>query len=167
MNAAIQTARDALMCSPRDPCAYDNTCHNHKVLDDEQERLLRGHALPGGCGGCGGPHRFDTSVPSVLWNRVIRSQGISEFLCTSCIVREFARAGVSFTATLWSDEFHGLPIAVEVKGAVSTAAHELDEENNRLRSALSKVHDQAREALDDATRPRAGVLMQPDKQVPR
>lgn len=104
------------------------------------------------CGGCGGPHRFDTSVPSVLWNRVIRSLGISEYLCLTCILRAFARAGISFTATLWGDGFDGLPIAVEVNGAVSRAVHELNEENNRLRSTLSEVYDRCRAALDDATR---------------
>ena len=104
------------------------------------------------CGGCGGPHRFDTSVPSVLWNRVIRPLDIGEYLCLACIVREFARAGVSFTATLWGDGFDGLPIAVEVNGAASRAAYELNEENNRLRSTLHEVHDRCRAALDDATR---------------
>ena len=67
------------------------------------------------CGGCGGPHRFDTSVPSVLWNRVIRPLDIGEYLCLTCIVREFAKAGISFTATLWGDGLGGLPIAGESK----------------------------------------------------
>lgn len=99
MNAAILAARDALECNAEDPCSREHICDNHGVLAAEQDRLLAGHGLPAGCGGCGGPHRFDTSVPSVLWNRVIRSQGLSEYLCAACIVREFAKAGVSFTAT--------------------------------------------------------------------
>lgn len=66
------------------------------------------------CGICGGPHRFDTSVPSAAWNRVIRSQGLPELLCFSCIVVEFTKAGESFTATLWSDELPGVPIEVHI-----------------------------------------------------
>lgn len=156
MNAAIQAARDALKCDPQDPfiCEADNPCRNHQVLAAEQERLLAGHGLPDGCGGCGGPHRFDTSVPSVLWNRVIREQGLSEYLCTACIVREFAKAGVSFTATLWGDGVDGIPIAVEVNGGIATAAHELDEENSHLRAALSAIQDRTDAALGDAQRGR-------------
>lgn len=66
---------------------------------------------------CGGPHPFDTTVPSDTWNRVIRAQGLPEYLCTTCIIRAFALAGVSFTAELWSariDQFAGLPIAVTI-----------------------------------------------------
>ena len=105
------------------------------------------------CGYCGGPHRFDTSVPSVLWNAVIRPLGGSEYLCLTCVAEAFARQGTSFTATLWGAGFNGLPIAVEINGAASTAAHDLGEENNWLRAALSEVYDRAREALDGATRP--------------
>ena len=53
------------------------------------------------CGGCGGPHPFDTSVPSPLWNRVIRDGGLSDFLCTTCIVLAFVKAGESFEAELY------------------------------------------------------------------
>ena len=106
------------------------------------------------CGGCGGPHRFDTSVPSVLWNRVVRAQGLSDYLCLPCIVRAFAKAGVSFPATLWGDGFDGLPIAVEINGAVSTAAREVSEQNNHLRGALSEIMDRARDAHTAACRAR-------------
>lgn len=107
-------------------------------------------AAPLRCGGCDGPHRFDTSVPSVLWNRVVRAQGLSDYLCTACIVRAFAKAGVSFTATLYGDGFDGLPIAVEINGATATTAHEVSEQNNTLRAALWDVHDRARAVLDGA-----------------
>lgn len=93
----------------------------------------------GQCGGCGGPHRFDTSVPSVLWNRVVRAAGLADYLCATCVVRAFAKAGVSFTATLYGDDFDGLPISVEINGATSTAAHEIQEQNNSLRAALYKL----------------------------
>jgi len=83
---------------------------NQRVLELERRMKLQHGTLF--CGGCGGPHRFDTSIPNELWNEVIRAKGISEYLCTSCIVREFALAGKDFTATLWSDDFNGVSLAV-------------------------------------------------------
>lgn len=77
------------------------------------------------CGGCGGLYRFDTSVPSPLWNAVIRANGGSEYLCTACIVRAFAKAKVSFTATLWGDGFSGEGIVVTYLETPHTA--ELDD----------------------------------------
>lgn len=67
------------------------------------------------CGLCGGPHRFDTSIDSWEWNRVIREQGLPELLCLSCIVLEFAKAGRPFVAQLWGDELNGLVIRVEME----------------------------------------------------
>lgn len=64
------------------------------------------------CKGCGGPHRFDTSVESCTWNRVIRSQGLPELLCLSCIVAEFAKSGEGFSATLWGEDLPGVAIFV-------------------------------------------------------
>ncbi len=68
------------------------------------------------CDGCQGVYRFDTSVPSVLWNRVMRADGVerSELLCAACIVRVFAKAGESFTATLFGDGFNGVRIEVQI-----------------------------------------------------
>lgn len=66
------------------------------------------------CGLCGGPHGFDTSIESVLWNRVIRDRGLPELLCLSCIVVEFTKAGESFTATLWGSEFNGTSIHIQM-----------------------------------------------------
>lgn len=105
------------------------------------------------CAGCGGPHQFDTSVPSPLWNQVIRTKGLPEFLCTTCIVREFVRAGVSFSATLWSVEhnFRGLPISVSVGGNIDWTVARLMDENAELRAALSFILDKARDALAQAT----------------
>jgi hypothetical protein len=97
----------------------------------EQEKVEFLH-----CGSCGGPHQFDTSVPSVIWNQVIRAQGLSEYLCTTCIVREFARAGRNFTAALYGAGFHGLPIEIQVDNAVAQDAHLIQEENNALRWKL-------------------------------
>ena len=91
------------------------------------------------CGSCGGPHRFDTSVPSVLWNRVIRGQGLPDYLCTSCVVRAFAAAGESFTAELYGDGFSGLTIDVRVNGRDAKVAEQINEQNNVLRFAISEA----------------------------
>jgi hypothetical protein len=114
----------------------------------ELERLRWGRLA---CRGCGGPHSFDTSVPSAAWNAVIRARGLPEFLCLTCIAREFAKAGRSFTAQLWGEEFHGTPIEVRVGERVATDAAAVSEENTRLRSRLSRILDEARAGLDEAT----------------
>lgn len=105
------------------------------------------------CGKCGGPHRFDTSVPSVLWNRVIRPLGGSKYLCTTCIIEAFAHAGESFSATLYGSGLHGVTIAVEINGHISTVAHEVQEQNNELRGTLSHIHDEAEAQLTKVCRP--------------
>lgn len=70
--------------------------------------------LAGRCSGCGGPHEFDTSVPSELWNKVIRGGGYADYLCLTCIVAAFAHQGQDFTATLWGGNFRGTAIEVRV-----------------------------------------------------
>ena len=85
------------------------------------------------CSGCGGPHPFDTSVPSVVWNDVIRAKGLPEYLCLTCVVREFVRARRSFTATLWGDGCGGFPIEVRMNTAVARDAEAISEENTALR----------------------------------
>lgn len=90
------------------------------------------------CGRCGGPHRFDTSVPSPLWNAVVRAQGLSEYLCASCVLEVFVLAGESFTATLWSDDLKGDTVEVLVHSRESLGAALLVDENTRLRVALEK-----------------------------
>lgn len=67
------------------------------------------------CALCGGPHLFDTSVDSDLWNAVIRARELPEYLCMICVVREFARAGKGFTAKLWGAGFQGLPVKVSLR----------------------------------------------------
>jgi hypothetical protein len=69
------------------------------------------------CGRCGGPHRFDTSVDSVAWNRVIRAQTLPEYLCLSCIVLAFVAAGeTALNATLWGEGLDGVAVAMRFKG---------------------------------------------------
>ena len=64
------------------------------------------------CDLCGGPHLFDTSVDSTAWNRVIRAKGLPEYLCLSCIVVEFVKAGEVLEATLWGDHLPGVSVRV-------------------------------------------------------
>lgn len=67
------------------------------------------------CSMCGGPHPFDTTIPSDIWNAVVRAKGLPEYLCATCILRVFAEAGVSFTANLWGERFNGQSIEVRVQ----------------------------------------------------
>ena len=92
------------------------------------------------CDGCSGAYRFDTSVPSVLWNRVIRVHGERpELFCIACIVREFAKAGESFTAELFGDGFSALPIEVTVNGQAAKDAALIQAENNELRHKIATL----------------------------
>jgi hypothetical protein len=91
------------------------------------------------CTNCGGPHLFDTSVPSHEWNAVIRAQSLPEYLCTTCIVRAFAWAGRSFSAELYGGGFSGLAIQVIVNGREAATVRGLQDENNLLRRALADI----------------------------
>lgn len=108
-------------------------------IDLADGRVLRIEASAPTCSGCGGPHRFDTGVPSVLWNQVIRGQGLPDYLCAACVVREFAKAGVSFTAQLYGDGFSGLNIEVRVNGVEAQDAARINDENTALRVAVSEA----------------------------
>ena len=88
------------------------------------------------CQWCGGPHGYDTSVPSVMWNQNIRAAGLPDYLCLSCIVRAFARHGQSFTATLWGQEFNGTALEVRVDEAEALDARAVSDENTNLRAQL-------------------------------
>lgn len=122
------------------------------------------------CQGCGGPHQFDTSIPSPVWNRVIRARELPENLCASCILAEFAKADCGFTATLWANPDipavagipAGQPIAVSIGGSIATASAELVEENNRLRSASQRLqayvaHTDLLQGLDGICEPDACI----------
>lgn len=101
------------------------------------------------CARCGGPHPFDTTLPSAAWNAVIRARGLPEYLCLTCIVQEFAALGQGFTAALWGgpEGFSGLPIEVRIAPAfeywtwAKTAphcagcGHAFDVENAKLTSS--------------------------------
>lgn len=132
--------------------SYCQGCADRDARIHELERRAR--LAVGGlrCGGCGGPHRFDTSVPSAPWNRVIRAAALSDYLCTTCIVRAFVRADESFTATLWGDDFSGVPIEVRVRGEVARDAMRVSEENTRLRAAILGAHARLAAIMDEVTR---------------
>jgi hypothetical protein len=98
---------------------------------------------------CGGPHPYDTSVPSVQWNTVIRGANLPDYICATCILRAFVQAGVSFSATLWGETFNGAALDVEVGGRHSEALAEVEAENNRLRRELATAR---RAALEEAIR---------------
>jgi hypothetical protein len=108
---------------------------NQRIAELEKRLKIPFGKLP--CALCGGPHDFDTSVPSVIWNSVIRAKSLPDYLCTTCIVREFVRQGQSFTAELWNEEFNGVPIEVVVNGQNARDAAAIQEENNSLRNQLS------------------------------
>lgn len=104
------------------------------------------------CQGCGGPHPFDTSVPSPAWNRVIRERGLPDYLCTTCIVAAFVAAGESFEAELYGESFDGLVpvIRVEVSdrpygSTYGDLAHQLDVEL----AARSQPAPDLRAAVDE------------------
>src|SRR5688572_5902717 len=111
-----------------------------RVVELERREKLRSGHLP--CGGCGGPHQFDTSVPSATWNAVIRTKGLSEFLCTNCILLEFVREGKSFTAELYGLGLHGTPVEFRVAGQVAKDAALVQDENNALRWKLHEAEAQ-------------------------
>lgn len=86
------------------------------------------------CQRCGGPHQFDTSLPSPLWNQVVREQGWPEFLCTTCIVLLFVRAEVSFEAELYGDMVNRAGVVPIISVRVGTRP--LDESYGHLQARL-------------------------------
>jgi hypothetical protein len=131
------------VCSPAAISALCATVRELEARVVELERRLR---IPFGklpCALCGGPHDFDTSVPSVVWNAVIRTRDLPDYLCTTCIVREFVRARQGFTAQLWNEEFNGVSIEVVVEGQAAQDAALVQAENNSLRNQLSMMDERA------------------------
>lgn len=128
---------------------------NQRIAELERRLKIPFGKLP--CALCGGPHDFDTPVPSVVWNSVTRAKNLPDYLCTTCIVREFVREGQSFTAELWNEEFNGVPIEVVVNGQNAKDAAAVQEENNSLRNQISTARasaiGEATEALSKAAHP--------------
>jgi hypothetical protein len=107
----------------------------------------------GVCEKCGGPYRFDTSVPSVLWNRVIRPLGWG-YLCASCVLREFALQGESFSAVLSGDGLDRVMVSIVVNDAESNVVEEIQQQNNFLRQVVSSMVEEGRAAIDSVTKGR-------------
>lgn len=117
------------------------------------------------CEKCGGPHRYDTSVPSVLWNSVVRSQGW-DFLCAACILELFALARVTLTAELSGDGLSGVPIVIEVDGLPAQHGAALCAQNTELRAALREIEQTATRAIDMACRAPRRLTSLPDGSSP-
>ena len=105
------------------------------------------------CSGCGGPHPFDTTVPSVVWNEVIRGDGLPDYLCMTCIVAAFVRVGRSFTASLVGSSFHCEAIEIRIHNKAATDAERISEENTRLRVSIFELQSKI-----DATEQRVKEL---------
>ncbi len=73
---------------------------------------------PSKCSGCGGEYRYDVSIASTVWNRVIRAKGLPEYLCAACIIAEFVKANEPFSAWLSGDGISDR-IHVEVNGKLA------------------------------------------------
>lgn len=108
-----------------------------KQLETLITQLVGGHA--GRCSGCGGVYRFDTSVPSVVWNAVIRAQGLPDYLCAACIVGVFARQKRSFTAILSGEGLDLVPIEIRIANNVALDAEAIQHENNDLRCQIREL----------------------------
>jgi len=91
------------------------------------------------CAHCGGPHPFDTVIPNPAWVRVVRAAGLPEFLCLTCIVAAFARAGEGFTAVLYGQGLDGLAIDFRIGGKVATDAAVLVQANVDLTLRLREI----------------------------
>lgn len=91
------------------------------------------------CGLCGGPHPFDTTVPSVRWNATIRARDLPDYLCLTCIVRAFVEAGESFTAELIGTAIKQTAIEVRINGQDAKDAAAVGEENTALRARIREL----------------------------
>lgn len=124
-------------------------CDHGKQLSEHCDQCA---ALPLACGGCNGPHPYDTTIPSAVWNAIIRAQNLPDYLCLTCIVRAFALAGQGFTATLWDADLKGMAVEFRIGGWVAEDAVIVQDENNRLRYARQAAEARAaryRKALEE------------------
>ena len=91
------------------------------------------------CGLCGGPHPFDTVIPSVVWNRVVRAQGLPDYLCLTCIVRAFVATGESFTAELIGAAIVSTALEIRIDSRDAKDAVLVSEENTVLRARIREL----------------------------
>lgn len=121
--------------------------YEQRVIEVENRLRTPSGNFP--CLQCGGPHDFDTSVPSAVWNATIRAKKLPEYLCLTCIVREFVREGKGFTAQLWNEEFNGVPIEIVVNGQNANDAAEISDENTAYRVRIRELETTAIEAAKE------------------
>lgn len=107
------------------------------------------------CALCCGPHPFDTVVPSVVWNRVVRAQQLPDYLCLTCIVRAFVLAGESFTAELIGDAVPQAVVEVRINSQPAKDAVRVGEQNTELRAALISCEAVLSAAYADREKPAA------------
>lgn len=123
---------------------------NPEVVKQLIGRIRELEGGDGRCLSCHGPHLFDTSVPSPLWNRVIRENGLPEYLCASCVIKAFVQARTSFIAELYGPDVDGeqVPrIAVAVDeipvtdsyGHLQAANRELQERIRELEAERERI----------------------------
>ena len=120
---------------------------------DKSDEKIKGSANPP-CQYCYGPHRFDTSIPSVTWNRVIRAAGLPDYLCVSCIVEEFAKIQEGFTAELSGEQLNKVPVEFRIGGEAAKDAADLSAENTKLRATISEIATFAEKRLTEIIRGR-------------
>jgi hypothetical protein len=110
-----------------------------RAEDDDAITRLKEPDIAPPCNMCHGPYQFDTTIPSPIWNRVVRAQNLPEYLCLTCIVKVFAKDSQSFTAQLWGDDFNGTPIEVRVAYRAANSVAALEHENNELRLKIAQM----------------------------
>lgn len=105
------------------------------------------------CQGCAGPHPFDTTIESALWNDVIRRAGLPDYLCLTCIVDAFAKAERSFTGDLCGGGFGFVHFEFVFNGRKPEDLQLVAEQNNILRVALRDIGHHANSVLSAVCRP--------------
>ena len=96
------------------------------------------------CTLCGGPHPFDTTIPAIIWNSVVRAAGLPEYLCLSCIITAFAEKKISFTAVL-GIRGNAIPVEISIDSRSSQDAAIISNENTQLRARIRELENDLEE----------------------
>ena len=110
------------------------------------------------CNICGGPHPFDTVIPSVIWNRVVRDHGLPDYLCLTCIVRAFVAASESFTAEIIGATDIPTTIEIRIDSRDAKDAALVSEENTRLRARIAALEAELAKATIAGMERAASIL---------
>ena len=126
-------------------CIGDAVFYPDQVADIEA--IIKSNCTPAGEGGsrcdnCGGEYRFDTSIPSPVWNEVVRAKGGSEFLCIQCVVLAFVQAGRAVRATLWGDNEGVTETEIFIRPKGTDESHaECHAQEERLLGRIGELHN--------------------------